>query len=43
MNKALALRNKSRYDRHAMIGAKEAQDVRKLAEEMIQILDDELS
>ncbi|UCE51757.1 MAG: HEPN domain-containing protein [Desulfobacterales bacterium] len=42
MNKTLALRNKSRYDCHAMIGSKEAEDVRKLAEEMIKILDNEL-
>jgi uncharacterized protein (UPF0332 family) len=39
MNKALALRNKSRYDRHALIGSTEAKEVFKLTEEMIRILD----
>ena len=39
MNKALALRNKSRYDRHALIGSTEAKDVLKLTEDMIRILD----
>jgi uncharacterized protein (UPF0332 family) len=39
MNKALAVRNKSRYDRHALIGSREAKEVFKLTEDMIQILD----
>jgi uncharacterized protein (UPF0332 family) len=39
MNKALALRNKSRYDRHALIGSKEANEVIELASGMIRILD----
>jgi len=39
MNKALALRNKSRYDRHARIGSKEAKEVFKLTQDMIRILD----
>jgi len=39
MNKALALRNKSRYDRHALIGSTEAKEVFKLTEDMIRILD----
>jgi uncharacterized protein (UPF0332 family)/predicted nucleotidyltransferase len=39
MNKALALRNKSRYDRHAMIGSKEAKEVLKLTKDMMKILD----
>lgn len=43
LNKSLALRNKSRYDRHAIIGPKEVEEVRNLAEEMIRILDKELS
>jgi uncharacterized protein (UPF0332 family)/predicted nucleotidyltransferase len=42
MNKALALRNKSRYDRHALIGNKEAKEVLKLATAMIQIIEKEL-
>jgi uncharacterized protein (UPF0332 family)/predicted nucleotidyltransferase len=39
MNKALALKNKSRYDRHALIGSKEAKEVFKLTKDMIRILD----
>ena len=39
MNKALALRNKSRYDRHALIGSTEAKEVFKLTKDMIRILD----
>jgi uncharacterized protein (UPF0332 family)/predicted nucleotidyltransferase len=39
MNKALALRNKSRYDRHTLIGSKEAKEVFKLAQDMIRLLD----
>jgi hypothetical protein len=37
------IRNKSRYDRHAIIGPKEVEEVRNLAEEMTRILDKELS
>ena len=33
------LRNKSRYDRHALIGSKEAKEVFKLTKDMIRILD----
>jgi len=33
------LRNKSRYDRHALIGNREAKEVFKLTKDMIQILD----
>ncbi len=43
LNKALALRNKSRYDRHAMIGNKEANEVIRLTNEMIRLLDNELA
>jgi uncharacterized protein (UPF0332 family) len=42
MNKGLALRNKSRYDHHALIGNKEAKEVLKLTEDMIKLLDKEL-
>jgi uncharacterized protein (UPF0332 family)/predicted nucleotidyltransferase len=42
LNKCLALRNKSRYDPHAMIGRDEADDVLKLAHTIIKILDEEL-
>jgi len=42
LSNSLALRNKSRYDRHAMIGQEEADKVLKLADEMIKILDEEL-
>ena len=42
MNRALALRNKSRYDRHALIGNKEAKEVLKLTKVMIQKLEKEL-
>jgi len=33
------LRNKSRYDRHALIGNTEAKEVFKLTKDMIRILD----
>jgi len=33
------LRNKSRYDRHALIGSTEAKEVFNLSQEMIRILD----
>jgi uncharacterized protein (UPF0332 family)/predicted nucleotidyltransferase len=42
MNKALALRNKSRYDRHAMIGTKEVNEVIQLTNNMIRLLDSAL-
>ena len=42
MNKALALRNKSRYDRHAVIGGKEAKDVLSLTDDLIRLLDQAL-
>jgi uncharacterized protein (UPF0332 family)/predicted nucleotidyltransferase len=42
LNKALALRNKSHYDRHSLIGSTEADEVQKLAEEMAALLDKEL-
>jgi len=43
LNKSLALLNKFRYDRHAIIGPKEVEEVRNLAEEITRILDQELS
>lgn len=42
-NKGLALGNKSRYDRHAIIGQDEAKLGLKLADEMIKTLDENLS
>jgi uncharacterized protein (UPF0332 family)/predicted nucleotidyltransferase len=42
MNKSLALRNKSRYDNHALIGNKEAKEVLKLAKAILRILEKEL-
>lgn len=42
MNKGLALRNKSRYDRHALIGSKEAKEVLKLTEDLVKLIDREL-
>jgi uncharacterized protein (UPF0332 family) len=39
MNKALALRNKSRDDRHALIGSTESKEVFKLTQDMIRMLD----
>jgi uncharacterized protein (UPF0332 family) len=41
-SKALLWRNKSRYDRAAMIGSDEAQEAIKLAEEMIRVVDQRL-
>ena len=43
LNKALALRNKSRYDRHARIGKEDAVEVQELAEKMATLLDRELN
>lgn len=42
LNKALALRNKSRYDRHTRIGKEDAEEVQRIAEEMATLLDKEL-
>lgn len=42
-HRALALRNKSRYDRSANIGPQEAEEVIKLAEEMISFLEVKLA
>lgn len=42
LNRCLALRNKSRYDCHAIIGQGEADEVLKLADKLIRILDEEL-
>ena len=43
LNNCLTLRNKSRYDHNSIIGKKEADDVLKIANEMINILDEKLS
>lgn len=42
LNKALASRNKSRYDRHARIGKEDAEEVQRIAEAMAVMLDKEL-
>ena len=42
LNKALALRNKSRYDRHTRIGKEDAEEVQRIAEAMTAMLDKEL-
>jgi uncharacterized protein (UPF0332 family) len=38
LNQALAMRNKARYDRHAVVGKTEAEFVMELTAEMIQAL-----
>ena len=41
LNKGLALRNKSRYDRHAEIGPEETEAILELADKLVTILGEE--